>query len=105
MKPGETKRLHARVFELEKTIHRLEVELTLRTADLTFLVEIPKRHRVHGQGTAFQCGVESAYRKGRLPKRNPYTPGTAQHGAWETGWCMGAEKYIKDYAAALKVWE
>lgn len=89
----EVELLTERLVKAHVEIERLKLELACRTLDTTFLVEIPKEFRVHGQHTAFQSGVEAAWRGNR--RDNPYVFERPQFRAWERGFRMGAEEFAK----------
>lgn len=88
-----SKEVSKEVERLKREVENLKLELALRTIDTTFLVTIPKEHQKHGQHTAFQSGVENAWR-GRT-RSNPYCFGNAQYLAWESGFKLGAQAFAE----------
>lgn len=85
-----------KLVKAQREIERLKLELSLRVLDTTFLVEIPKEFRVHGQHAAFHDGVEAAWRGNR--RDNPYVFERPQFRAWERGFRTGAEEFAKAVA-------
>lgn len=84
---------------LRQRIDSLETELALRTMDTTFLIEVPKEHRVHGQHAPFLDGVETAWR-GRS-KNNPYEWNRPQYRAWDLGYKLAVAHFAKMFVAGL----